>query len=513
MTRRPPEARVYLDSEIIVDSFAGGGGASLGISWALGRSPDIAINHDKEAIALHKANHPDAEHYPEDVWGVDPIVACRGRRVGLMWLSPDCKHHSKAKGGKPLNKKIRGLAWVAVRWAKAVKPRVIALENVEEFQDWGRLYPANHRIKKLRNRPDPKYKGRTFQSFVTRLRRLGYDVEWRQLRGCHFGAPTIRKRLFLIARCDGQPIVWPDPSHAHGKVTAPQPARVAAECINWSLACPSIFARKKPLAENTMKRIARGIRKFVIESPRPFIVSNMNNNVPRSVDEPLSTILSGNHKYLAQPYIVGLGGRMSQTLERGTDLPFQTICSKADSAIVAPHLIHLRGTEDSHLHGDSLDEPMRTVSASGTHAAKVCAFLFAYYGTQQQTGDPRQPAPTLTSKDRFGLVTISIAGVEYVIVDIGMRMLQPRELYRAQGFPDTYLIDVYHDYEMKPRVARKKAARTSRRRHGPVVGRIVRKLLTKTDQVKMCGNSVPPQDAEALVSANCGWLVRTERVA
>ena len=250
-------------NEIIVDNFAGGGGASLGIEQALGRSPDIAVNHDPEAVAMHAANHPTTQHLCGDVWEYDPVAVCGGRPVGLLWASPDCKHFSKAKGGKPVQKKIRGLAWVVVRWAKTVRPRVIFLENVEEFQTWGPLTEAGM--------PDPAKKGLTFQRWMRELRACGYVVEMKQLRACAYGAPTTRKRLFVIARCDGQPIVWPEPTHGAGRI----PYRTAAECIDWSIPIPSIFERARPLAENTMRRIARGIRRFVLEAERPFLVGHV----------------------------------------------------------------------------------------------------------------------------------------------------------------------------------------------------------------------------------------------
>ncbi len=500
--------------ELIVDSFAGGGGASLGIYQALNRHPDIAINHDKEAIALHAANHPASQHYAEDVWKVDPKKACGTRPVGLMWLSPDCKHFSKAKGGKPVSKKVRGLAWVAVRWAKAVKPRVIVLENVEEFQTWGPVLRDT-------NKPCPDRKGQTFRAFCRRLRALGYEVQHRELRACDYGAPTIRRRLFLIARRDGQPIVWPAPTH--GKHTA-QPWRTAAECINWAIPCPSIFERKKPLAANTQRRIARGIQKFVIDCPRPFIVSNMNNNVPRSVDEPLVTITSGNKNYLAAPTLIQTGyGEREGQLPRvpGLDKPLGTLVAGGTkhalvaaflakhfterkpsevmgaslfdpaptvttvdhNALVTSHLMSLRGTQDSHLHGDSLEQPMRTISAGGLHAAEVRAFLVAYFGNEKDGASLFDPMRTVTSKDRFGLVTIE--GSDYVMVDIGMRMLVPRELYTAQGFPTTYRIDI--QFNGKP--------------------------LSKTAQVRMVGNSVSPDVAAAIVRANVGTEAEEVRAA
>lgn len=534
--------------EIIVDSFAGGGGASLGISWATGRAPDIAINHDLEAIALHKANHPESEHHSEDVWHVDPVNACRGRPVGLMWLSPDCKHFSKAKGGKPVSKKIRGLAWIAVRWAKAVRPRVIVLENVEEFQSWGPVLSDGQ--------PCPKRRGQTYRAFRRSLERLGYVVDARELRACDYGAPTIRKRLFLIARCDGQPIVWPAPTHGKYGV---QPWRTAAECIEWSLPCPSIFERKKPLAEKTQRRIARGVQRFVIDNPRPFIVPTAHagdershslgeplrtitgsrrgdhalvapvltqrygewpNHPPRGtpIDRPMPTVTpTQNGTQLVQAFLAKHYGDRGQRPGSGMDEPVSTVTAYDHNALVTAHLqrdfgksvgsrasepvptitggggghaalvtsnlLHLRGTEESHLHGDAVDAPLRTLSAHGLHAAEVRAFLFTYYGTKQRTGDLLDPSPTITGKDRMGLVTVH--GVEYVIADIGMRMLQPRELYRAQGFPDSYRIDI--PYNGKP--------------------------LTKTAQVRMVGNSVCPPLAAAIVRANYVEAADQERVA
>lgn len=447
---RQPEARVWGD-ELVVDSFAGGGGASLGISWALGRGPDIAINHDAEAIALHRANHPETHHYAEDVWKVDPVVACGGRPVGLMWLSPDCKHFSKAKGGKPVSKKIRGLAWVAVRWAAAVRPRVLVLENVEEFQTWGPVLADTMK-------PCPQRKGKTFRAFIARLRRLGYAVEWRELRACDYGTPTIRKRLFIIARCDGQPIVWPKPTHGKGLV----PWRIAAECIQWEISCPSIFERKKALAENTLKRIARGLKKFVIESPRPFIVNMANGgNV-----EPLGTLVSGTKHALVSAFLA----KHYTTDADSASLfePVPTVTSIDHNALTVAHISQLNGTST----GQSPFDPLNAIAAQGLHFADVRAFLVAYYGNEKDGGDLFDPARTITSKDRYGLVTVE--GVEYQIADIGMRMLQPRELYRAQGFPDSYRIDI--EYRGKP--------------------------LNKTAQVRMVGNSVCPPLARAIVAAN-----------
>jgi DNA (cytosine-5)-methyltransferase 1 len=490
---RAPAVRLYTD-ELVVDSFAGGGGASLGISWALGRGPDVAINHDAEALALHAANHPETRHLCEDVWAVDPVEACAGRPVGLMWLSPDCKHFSKAKGGRPVNKKIRGLAWVAVRWAKAVQPRVIVLENVEEFQTWGPVLDDG--------RPCPARRGLTFRRFVGRLRNLGYAVEWRELRACDYGAPTSRKRLFLIARRDGRPIVWPAPTHGKGR----RPYRTAAEVIDWTLAAPSIFERTRPLAENTLRRIANGIRRFVIEAPRPFIVNMAHGGSLEALSAPMTTIKTerGGCRALVVPTLVqtGYGEREGQAprvpgLEKplgtvvsgqkhalvaaflarhytGVDgaplvVPVPTVTAVDHHSLVAASLVKLKGTSRD---GQAVTEPLHTVQAGGLHYGEVRAFLVAYYGNEKDGGSLFDPIRTVTSKDRMGLVTV--AGREYAIADIGMRMLAPRELYRAQGFPDSYRIEI--PFRGKP--------------------------LSKSAQVRMCGNSVVPLLAEALVRAN-----------
>ncbi len=511
--------------EIIVDNFAGGGGASIGIALATGRSVDVAINHDPVAVAMHKANHPETKHYCESVWDVDPRKVADGRPVGLCWLSPDCRHFSKAKGGKPVEKNIRGLAWVAVRWAATVRPRVIILENVEEFKTWGPLLENG--------KPDPKKKGNTFNAFVNALRRQGYKVDWRELRACDYGAPTIRKRLFLIARCDGKPIVWPSPTHGDpdseqvksGKL---KPWRTAAEIIDWTIPCPSIFERKRPLAENTMRRIARGIQKFVVENPKPFIVELNNTRAKgtphitkfrsgstgHKIDEPLHTITAGgkSKRPAGAPHALGLvtaflaqyhqetskheargqvmdkpvltldtsnryavvaasiakhyGGNYSGP-GSGMGAPLPTITTVDHNALITSHMVKLRGTNIGH----RTDEPLHTITAGGMHLGEVRAFLLKYYGNEdgQACNDPLH---TVTTKDRFGLVTVE--GQDYQIVDVGMRMLEPHELFAAQGFPTDYIID--------------------RDEHG--------KPFTKADQVAKCGNAVPPPFAEHLVRAN-----------
>lgn len=531
--------------ELIIDNFAGGGGASTGIELATGRSVDIAINHDPAAIAMHRANHPETEHYCESVWDVDPREVTGGRPVGLVWLSPDCKHFSKAKGGKPVEKGIRGLAWVAVRWAATVRPRVIMLENVEEFKTWGPLMKDGY--------PDPDQKGRTFNCFVNALRRQGYRVEWKELRACDYGAPTIRKRLFLVARRDGRPIVWPEPTHGDpeseevksGKL---EPWRTAAEIIDWSLPCPSIFERKKPLAENTMSRIARGLQKFVFDNPRPFVIkvnhSKDDTFRGQEIDQPLQTITAKNGWGIVIPHITKFRGGATghpmsdplhtitsgagaerpagaahamglvaafltqyhsyddsargQTLDRplltqdtsnryglvtahiarhfgesvgsALDQPIGTVTAGGGgkSAVVTSHLVKMRGTNI----GQPVTSPLQTITAGGLHFGEVRAFLLKYYGSADNGQNLGEPLHTVTTKDRFGLVTIH--GVDYQIVDIGMRMLEPHELFAAQGFPSNYIIDVDADGVRYP----------------------------KSAQVARCGNAVPPPFAEALVRAN-----------
>ena len=469
---RPPVLRVHLGDEVVADNFAGGGGASSGIELAIGRSPDLAVNHDPEAIAMHAANHPTTHHHLTSVWEVDPVKACGGRPVALAWFSPDCKHHSKAKGGKPREQKIRGLAWVAVRWAHKVAPRVIALENVEEFQYWGPLL-AN-------GKPCPKRKGKTFRAFVRKLERLGYVVEWRLLRACDYGAPTSRRRLFLVARRDGRPIRWPEPTHGPAR---PRPHRTAAEIIDWSIHCPSIFDRAKPLADATMRRIARGVRKFVLDAGRPFVVPYYGErrdgeSRAKSVDAPLPTQTTANRFALAIPYLVhrSNGERPGQAPRiYDPHRPIGTIVAQGQKhALCTAFLARHYGDRPTGgwAGGAPLDRPIPTITTRDHHAL-VAAFLVRYNGTGDAESADR-PLGTLTTRDRYGLVTVTIDGEEYVIVDIGMRMLTPRELFRAQGFPD--------DYEIAP--------------VGPKG-----KRLTKTAQVRMCGNSVPPVMAEAVVRA------------
>ena len=509
---RPPIIRIHA-GELVVDNFAGGGGTSTGIGWAIGRDPDIAINHDPEAIAMHKANHPNTEHYCESVWDVSPKKAVRGRPVALAWFSPDCKHFSNAKGGKPVDQKIRGLAWVAVRWARDVRPRVIMLENVREFMSWGPLLPNG--------KPDPKRKGETFQRWVGELRKLGYALEWRVLSARDFGAPTRRKRFFLIARNDSEAIVWPEPTHGPGRL----PYRTSAECIDWSIPTRSIFGRSKPLAEKTMRRIAEGIKRYVLETPDPFIIplthhgdrrvhpldepmptvtcahrgelalivptliqtgyGEREGQAPRALDlhQPLGTVVAGGAKHaLVAAWLIQHYGDRGQDPGFLPGEPMGSVTTVDHHGLVTSHLVKLRGSvEHRRDSAQDLREAVPTITAGGLHLAEVRAFLVRYNktGVGQALSDPLL---TTTTRDRFGLVVIAggeHAG-EYVIADIGMRMLEPHELYAAQGFPPTYKIAIPFQ---------------SRKAKRP-------KTLSKSSQVRMCGNSVPPQFPEALVLAN-----------
>ncbi len=550
-----------IHGELIVDNFAGGGGASTGIEMATGYSVDIAINHDPEAIKMHKANHPNTKHYCENVWAVDPVKACKGHPVALAWFSPDCKHFSKAKGGKPKDKNIRGLARVACRWAGLVRPRVIMLENVEEFKTWGPLGRRHHPIKAKQ--------GETFQKFVQQLTDLGYEVQFRELIAADYGAPTMRKRFFMIARCDGKPIVWPEPTHAPAdseevKAGLKKPYVGAYTQIDFSRPCPSIFDTSeeikekygiravRPLAQKTMDRIARGFIKFVLNNPKPFIIqcNHGGERRPNDIREPMPTI-TGKHGYgIVEPYMVQIG-QTGFTKDRSKDVrePLTTIVSKNEHCLISPTLIQyhsetskdgVRGqtiedpimTVDSsnryglvtsflhkyydggykgagetvenplptvtawdhnsvvtanliqmnnHCDGKDIRQPLPTITAGDGHFGEVRAFLIKYYG--QGTGqDIEQPLDTVTARDRFGLVTIE--GVDYQIVDIGLRMLEPRELYGCQGFPDDYIID--HDYTGK--------------------------IYPRSEQVRRCGNAVCPPIPAALVRANLPELCVAKRM-
>ena len=550
-----------IHGELIVDNFAGGGGASTGIEMATGYSVDIAINHDPEAIKMHKANHPNTKHYCENVWAVDPVKACNGHPVALAWFSPDCKHFSKAKGGKPKDKFIRCLAWVACRWAGLVQPRVIMLENVEEFKTWGPLGRRHHPIKAKQ--------GETFQKFVQQLTDLGYEVQFRELIAADYGAPTMRKRFFMIARCDGKPIVWPEPTHAPAdseevKAGLKKPYVGAYTQIDFSRPCPSIFDTSeeikekygiravRPLAKKTMDRIARGLKKFVLDNPEPFIIqcNHGGERRPNDIREPMPTI-TGKHGYgIVEPYMVQIG-QTGFTKDRSKDVrePLTTIVSKNEHCLISPTLIQyhsetskdgVRGqtiedpimTVDSsnryglvtsflhkyydggykgagetvenplptvtawdhnsvvtanliqmnnHCDGKDIRQPLPTITAGDGHFGEVRAFLIKYYG--QGTGqDIKKPLDTVTAQDRFGLVTIN--GTDYQIVDIGLRMLEPKELYGCQGFPDDYIID--HDYTGK--------------------------TYPRSEQVRRCGNAVCPPIPAALVRANLPELCVAERM-
>ena len=518
-----------IHGELIVDNFSGGGGASTGIEMATGYSVDIAINHDPEAIKMHKANHPNTKHYCENVWAVDPVKACNGHPVGLAWFSPDCKHFSKAKGGKPKDKNIRGLAWVACRWAGLVRPRVIMLENVEEFKTWGPLNRGHHPIKAKQ--------GKTFEKFVQQLTDLGYEVEFRELVAADYGAPTMRKRFFMIARCDGKPIVWPEPTHAPAdsdevKAGLLKPYVGAYTQLDFSLPCPSIFDTSeeikekygiravRPLAPKTMERIARGLKKFVLDNPEPFIVpigyGERKGQAPRvhDIEKPLPTIVGSGKHYLCEPK---LAPYLSVNRENhfGSDMrePVHTITANNQHMLMTPTLIQYHSeTAQGEVRGQTIEdpimtvdgsnryglvtsflskfyksgigqderEPLHTITTSAGHFGEVRAFLIKYYG--QGTGqDIKEPLDTVTARDRFGLVTIE--GVDYQIVDIGLRMLEPRELYGCQGFPDDYIID--HDYTGK--------------------------TYPRSEQVRRCGNAVCPPIPAALVRANLPELCVAER--
>lgn len=458
-----------INGELIVDNFAGGGGASTGIEDATGCCVDIAINHDPEAIKMHKANHPYTEHYCEDVWQVDPVKACKGYPVGLAWFSPDCKHFSKAKGGKPKDKFIRGLAWVACRWAGLVRPRVIMLENVEEFKTWGPLNRGHHPIKSKQ--------GKTFERFVQQLMDLGYEVQFKELVAADYGAPTMRKRFFMIARCDGKPIVWPKPTHgpadsAEVKAGLIKPYVGAYTQLDFSLPCPSIFdtseeIKKKygiravrPLARKTMDRIARGVKKFVLDNPDPFVIEDESKDIRMP-------ILIQYHSETTKDEVRG----------QGIEAPIMTVDSSNRYGLVTSFIskFYKSGT------GQDIREPLHTITAGDGHFGEVRAFLTKYYGSG--TGqDIKEPLDTITAQDRFGLVTIY--GTEYQIVDIGLRMLEPKELYGCQGFPEDYIID--RDCEGK--------------------------VYPRAEQVRRCGNAVCPPIPTALVRANLKDLCVAKRL-
>ena len=616
------------DDEIVVDFFCGGGGAGTGLEMGLGRAVTVAKNHSPAAISMHTINHPHAKHFTTDVFEGDPDAECGGRAVGWFHMSPDCTHHSQAAGGQPRKREIRNLSWIGLKWAGMKRPRVISLENVKQILHWGPLVAkrckATGSVVKLGGGiaepgevvpvseqflvPNQKRRGQTWAVFVAELQRLGYVVEWRVIKACDFGAPTSRERLFMIARNDGQPIVWPEPTHSKNPVKGQQKWRTAAECIDWTIPSKSIFGRKKDLAPATLRRVAKGMRKFVLDSANPFIVpiANWSGESVQSADEPLRTVTSypkGGAFSIVSPTLVqtGYGERAGQSPRvpsldqpldtvvaggvkhaiaaahlvkfrfadegKALDEPLPTITSGGNykrpagaahamgvstvfmaqmnggfnttdaksitdpittvtntgsqQQLVTANLVHLRGNCDAR----DLNDPLHTISAGGTHhglmtaflerqfgasvgqglnepaptipaggggksslielqlspeveagALRVAAFLISYYGTEN-VSDAIEPAPTITTRDRLALVTVTIKGTPYVIVDICLRMLQPAELYKAQGFPADYIIS--HGADGEP--------------------------FTKTQQVHMCGNSVSPPPMAALARANDPW--------
>ena len=611
------------DDEIVVDFFCGGGGAGTGLEMGLGRAVTVAKNHSAAAISMHTVNHPHAKHFTTDVFEGDPDTECGGRAVGWFHMSPDCTHHSQAAGGQPRKREIRNLSWIGLKWAGKKQPRVISLENVKQILQWGPLVAkrckATGRVVKLGGEiaepgevvpvseqflvPNQKRRGQTWAVFVAELQRLGYTVEWRVIKACDFGAPTSRERLFMIARNDGQPIVWPEPTHAKNPVKGQQKWRTAAECIDWTIPSKSIFGRKKDLAPATLRRVAKGMRKFVLDSANPFIVpiANWSGESVQSADEPLRTVTSypkGGAFSVVSPVLVGAGGPVYSGKPVAVDQPVGTLMTQNHRAIAAAALVQLgngdkpgsaprsadlgqplgtimasggkyavatafmaqmnggfnttaaKSIEDpmttvtntgsqqqlvtanlAHLRGNcdarDLNTPLHTISAGGTHhglmtaflerqfgasigqglndpaptitaggggksslvelqlspeveagALRVAAFLISYYGTEN-VSDANEPAPTITTRDRLALVTVTIKGTPYVIVDICLRMLQPAELYKAQGFPGDYIIS--HGADGKP--------------------------FTKTQQVHMCGNSVSPPPMAALARANDPWRI------
>ena len=618
------------DDEIVVDFFCGGGGAGTGLEMGLGRAVAVAKNHSPAAISMHTVNHPHAKHFTTDVFEGDPYTECEGRAVGWFHMSPDCTHHSQAAGGQPRKREIRNLSWIGLKWAGKKQPRVISLENVKQILQWGPLVAkrckSTGRVIKLGGRiaepgevvpvseqflvPNPKRRGQTWAVFVAKLETLGYVVEWRVIKACDFGAPTSRERLFMIARCDSQPIVWPEPTHAKNPAKGQQKWRTAAECIDWTIPSKSIFGRKKDLAPATLRRVAKGMHKFVLDTATPFIVPIANwsdesvqpsgeplrtvtfypkggafsivsptlvqtgygertGQAPRvpGLDQPLGTVVAGGVKHalasacivqaghregsgknkrrshgvndingpvgtitasgagqsIATVFMAQMNGGFNTVAAKSMDDPMTTVTNTgSQQQLVTANLVHLRGNCDAR----DLNDPLHTISAGGTHhglmtafmerqfgasvgqdldepaptitaggggksslvelklspevkagALRVAAFLISYYGTENVSGIAA-PTPTITTRDRLALVTVLIKGTPYVIVDICLRMLQPAELYKAQGFPADYIIS--HGADGKP--------------------------FTKTQQVHMCGNSVSPPPMAALARANDPWL-------
>lgn len=555
-------------NKLIVDLFAGGGGMSLAFERAFGRSPDIAVNHDDDALSMHRMNHPQTRHFVADVFEVCPITVTQGRPVGWLHGSPDCTHHSQAAGGQPRSKKIRGLGWVLPRWAGQVRPEVISMENVKQMLKWGPLVakrdPATGRcFKRVTDAkgkttwvvaekgervrvqdqylvPDKQREGKTWRKFVATFEAMGYEVGYKVRIIANAGGHTTRTRLYLIARRDGQPIVFPEPKYFKEPKKGQKRWKAAAECIDFSIPCKSIFDRPRPLADATLKRIATGIRKFVLDNPKPFIVNMAHGGKVESIDQPISTIATekGGCRALVAPVMVqaahgegtpggvkrwgsgcrdagqpigtitasgghavaaamlvqtGYGERDGQA-PRVMDIeqPLGTVVGTGKHAIAAAYLMQANGGFNT-TPGHAADEPFSTITNSGSQqqlvtavlspteeagALQVAAFLMRYYGQGGQWSDLDEPMTTVTTKDRMALVTVTISGTPYVIVDIGLRMLEPRELYNANDFPKTYIIDRGHD------------------------GRV----FTKSQQVRMVGNSVDPVDAADFLEANAPWL-------
>lgn len=496
MVRSRNREQMDLLTEKIVDSFAGGGGASTGIELATGRVVDIAINHDRDAILMHKTNHPHTRHYQASVWDVDPEKVCAGSPVGLAWFSPDCKHFSKAKGGKPVDKNIRGLAWIVLRWAGTVRPRVIILENVEEFQTWGPLITVKNQLGRNVQVPDPERKGETFNAFVGMLGNgvdknnpalletceilriapdsqeaaklvagLGYTIEWRELVAADYGAPTTRKRFFMVARCDGRPITWPEPTHAPRGSEAVEsgrlkPWRSAAEVIDWSLPCPSIFDSKqeikkkygitavRPLAEKTMRRAIRGVDQFTIKSGEPFLVmlnhgedgrnrtlplgepmptvtathglaavdpilspitvTNTTNSVGSPADKPLHTVTTAGNQMLVCPSLTAIGQTGGGDRVRDVREPTHTSVSKAEECLIGASLIQYHTEQTENVRGQQLQDPVMTIDAANRYGL-VSASFTKYYGNDDHGHDAKGPLHTITAKDREGLLAASLS--------------------------------------------------------------------------------------------------------
>lgn len=547
---QPQRLQLSLDINglLIVDLFSGGGGMSEAIELALNRAPDIALNHNADALSMHAANHPETEHLIADVREVCPRQATRGRPVGYLHLSPDCRDHSQAKGGQPRDRKIRALSWVAIHWAGTVRPEVISLENVIQILKWGPMIakrdPATGRVVKLDRTvaakgeyvplreqflvPDPKRLGQTWRRFVSILRSMGYVVEWRKDRACNQCLPQMRERLMMFARCDGREIVWPKATHSADGANSTLKFRPAADAIDFSLPGKSIFGRKKPLAEPTQRRIAAGVHIYVLTAANPFIVPLTHHGSERrvySADDPFRTITGANRGELAlaMPVLIQTGygerqGQAPRALDMGKPLgtivaggskhavataflaqmnwgfndtrgvpgrslthPMSSITNTgSQQQLITAHLAHLRGNCDAR----DVSDPLQTISASGQHHALVECVLSKddLDGAKRVLEFMRKYgfAPAANDENAHDLspITLVIDGVSYVIVDIHLRMLTPRELFRAQGFPSDYIIDRGHD------------------------GRV----LTATKQIHMCGNSVPPLWGAAYVRANLSHL-------